>query len=173
MHLPALSRLNIYLLVPALLFVKIYSSTLTWSQIGGIVAAVTLPTVLLGLPLYGFLRAAQAPPMTLAAVMIGGLVINAGDFGLPVAALLYESQSVRFPGMREAGDGVAVQALVVMMSNVAIWGLGYVILALAKGHGLRGAMGYFRQPMIYVIIVTFLLRDTATPLPGWLYGPRW
>lgn len=171
LHLPTLSKLNIYLLVPALLFVKIYDSTLGWAQIGGIVAAVALPMLLLGLPLYVLLRSVRARPTTVAAVILGGLVINAGNFGLPVAALLYEVQGVRFPGMREAGDGVAVQALVVMMSNVAIWGLGYVILALAKGQGLRGALGYFRLPMIYVVAAAFLLRDTATSVPPWIYGP--
>lgn len=167
----SLSKLNIYLLVPALLLVKIYESSLTWGQIAGVAAAVLLPMALLGLPLYGALRKARATGTTTAAILIGGLVMNAGNFGLPVAELAYNTYGLFFPGMRHPDDGVAVQVLVVMMSNLAIWGLGYAVLALAKGDGLRGALGYFKLPMIYVIAAGFLLRDTGTRVPPVLLEP--
>jgi predicted permease len=52
-----------------------------------------------------------------------------------------------------------------------IWCLGYAVLALAKGDGLRGAAGYFKLPMIYVIAAGFLLRDTGVRVPPSLLEP--
>lgn len=167
----SLSKLNIYLLVPALLLVKIYESSLNWGQIAGIAAAVLLPMAILGVPLYLLLPRRRAAGTTTAAILIGGLVMNAGNFGLPVAELTYRTYGLFFPGMQRAEDGVAVQVLVVMMSSLTIWCLGYSVLALAKGDGLRGAAGYFKLPMIYVIAAAFLLRDTGVRVPGVLLEP--
>jgi malate permease and related proteins len=167
----SLSKLNIYLLVPALLLVQIYESSLNWGQIAGISAAVLLPMLILGVPLYVMLRRRRAAGTTTAAVLIGGLVMNAGNFGLPVAELTYRTYGLFFPGMQRAEDGMAVQVLVVMMSSLAIWCLGYAALALAKGDGLRGAAGYFKLPILYVIAAGFLLRDTGVRVPPAILEP--
>jgi malate permease and related proteins len=173
LHMPTLSRLNIHVFVPVFLFVEVFESTLSYRQIAGILGASLLPMALLGLPLYFLLRRRGSPPATIAAVVIGGVVFNAGNFGLPVAALFYETQKSLFPGMGTQTDGVAVQALVVMMSNIAIWCLGYGILAAAKGGGLAGILGYFKLPMIYVIAAAFGLRALHAPLDrlDWIAKP--
>jgi malate permease and related proteins len=173
LHMPTLSRLNIQIFVPVFLFVEVFESQLSFRQIGGILGASLLPMALLGLPLYFFLRRRGSPAPTIAAVVIGGVVFNAGNFGLPVAALFYDTQKTLFPGMGTQTDGVAVQALVVMMSNLAIWFLGYGILAASKGRGLAGILGYFKLPMIYVILAAFVLRGLKVPLDkiDWIAKP--
>jgi malate permease and related proteins len=151
-----LVRLNLYLFVPAFLFVRVADSTLTWWQIGGIAIAVLGPMALLGMPVYVAMRSARAPGPAIAAVTVGGLFYNAGNFGIPVAELAF-------------GDaGGSVQALVVVFANTAVFFVGYVILALAQGRGARAALGYFRLPMIYVIVAALLVRDTRTAVPSWL-----
>ncbi len=156
LHLPTLTRLNIYLLVPSFLFLNVYESSLTWRQIGGIAAAVAIPMLVIGLPLFAALRRRGTAPATISAVIIGGIVFNAGNYGIPVAFLHYGE------------PGVAVQALIVAVSNLSIWYIGYVIISLGKGDGARGAMGYFKLPMIYVLVAAFVFRDTHTQLPAWL-----
>lgn len=176
LHLPTLSRLNIYLFVPAFLFLRVYESTLSWRAIGGVVAAVLLPGVLLGVPLYLVLKLRGAAGDTIAAMVVGGVVFNAGNFGIPLAELLYVVQGVRLRGMATAADGVAIQALVVMTSNLCIWCLGYGILAAGMGRGLRGALGYFKLPMLYVLVAALLLRAIRLRvggdiLPAWIGFP--
>jgi predicted permease len=158
LDIPTLSKLNIYLFVPAFLFVNIVNSQLTWGQMGGIVGAVALATLVAGVPIFFALRAAKASGNTLAAVVVGGLVFNAGNFGIPVTELLYISNKVAFKGMQSTSDGPAVQALVVMCSNLTIWCFGYMLIALLKGGGMRGAMGYFKLPMVYVLIAAFVVK---------------
>jgi malate permease and related proteins len=172
LHVPTLSRLNIYLLVPAFLFVRVYDSTLSWHEIGRIAGVVMLPCVLLGLPIWLTLRARHATGTTIAAMVVGGLVFNAGNFGLPLTELFYGSPDVQGLHIEQhPGDGVAIQALIIMVTNLSVWGLGYMIMALAKGTGVRGAASYFKLPTLYVLIAAFVLRDTGTKLPTLIEFP--
>lgn len=164
LDIPTLSRLNIWLLVPCFLFVKVYESTVSVGDLGWLALGVAIPAVGLGLPLYLMLRRAKVRGELVAAVVVGGLFYNAGNFGLPVAELLYSVRGVRFEGMASDADGPAVQALLMMFSNFSIWCLGYVILAAAKGDGWAGAMGYLKLPMLYVLIAAFVLRGLDVTL---------
>lgn len=156
MDLQTLVRLNLYLFVPAFLFVRISDSDLLWREIGGMALAVFAPMAMLGVPLYLILRKARVKGQAIAAVVVGGLFYNAGNFGIPVAELAFGSA------------GGEVQALVVMYMNTAVFFLGYLILALSRGEGWRPALGYFKLPMIYAIVAGFLVRDTALQTPAFL-----
>lgn len=152
-----LMKLNLYLFVPAFLYVRVSNSTLSWGEIGGIGAAVAGPMAVVGLLMYGVLRRGGANGATIAAMVVGGVFYNAGNFGIPVAELAFG----------EAGG--SVQALVVMFMNTAIFFAGYVILSLGQGGGLRAAtIGYLKLPMIYAITAALIVRDTSLAPPAWV-----
>ena len=151
-----LVRLNLYLFVPAFLFDRVAGSTLSWREIGGVGLAVMAPMVLLGLVIYCSMRGAGASGRAIAAVAVGGLFFNAGNFGIPIAQLAY------------GDEGGSVQALVVMFVNTAVFFFGYAILSLAHGHGPRAVLGYFRLPMIYVIVAALGMREAGAALPRWM-----
>ncbi|NIL97245.1 MAG: hypothetical protein GTO53_06615 [Planctomycetales bacterium] len=169
--LDTLNRLAIYLLVPSFLFVKIYESQLSLTDLGMIVWGVLTPVLTLGVFLYFLMRRIGATGNEIAIVVVGSLVFNAGNFGLPVAELYYQRHGAVFPGMQSASDGAAVQAIIIMISNLSIWFLGYGVIRLGQGHGLRGALGFFRLPMIYVLVAAFFLRQTQITLPVAVYAP--
>lgn len=171
LQVETLNRVSMYVLVPSFLFVKVYESTLSWSGIGQIAYGVFVPILILGIPLYAVLRRVSAPGNTCAALLVGGLVSNAGNFGLPVTQFFYASRGAIFPGMSSADDGEAVQALIIMLSNLSVWLLGYGVIAWAGGGGVRGMLGFFRLPMIYVLVAAFALRETDTQLPAPLFTP--
>jgi predicted permease len=155
LSIETLSRLTIYLFVPVFLFVHVAQSTFTYRDIGMIGLASLLPMFLVGVPLYFILRR-RVPGPALAALLVGGLFFNAANFGLPVAELA-------FPGR-----GGAVEALVVMFLNTTTFFVGYVILSMGQGHGFSAAWGYFRLPMIYVILLALFMRDYHLAPPLWL-----
>jgi predicted permease len=171
-----LSKVTVWLLVPSFLFVKVYESNLTWTQIGGITVALVGPMLAVALVMYALLRRLTLPggPAAMSAMVMSAVVVNAGNFGIPVAELTYgdrpQGPVLHFAGMT-ARDGIAVQALCVLISNLTLWGFGYIAMTLARGDGWRGALAYFRLPMIYAIVLAFLLRDTHTPLPRLLKFP--
>lgn len=156
MHMPTLSRLNIYLLVPAFLFTRIYESQISWNHVGLMAIAVLVPMAVLGLPLFWALRLKGVSPGTISLIVVGGLIFNAGNFGIPVARLQFGE------------PGEQVQAWIVVLSNLSIWCIGYVVISLGQGHGWRGAMGYFKLPMLYVLAAGIAARVGGVELPVWI-----
>lgn len=149
-----LVKLNLYVFVPVFLFVRIHESTLEWGQIGKIGLTVLIPMALLGAAIYPAMRKAKAAGTAIAAVVVGGLFFNAGNFGLAVSELAFGER------------GGEVQSLVVMFMNTTIFFVGYGILALAQGRGGWAVMGYFKLPMIYVIVAALAMREyDLRPLP--------
>ncbi len=156
-QLQTMVRLNLYFFVPVFLFIRILESPLSWREIGGIGITVVVPMLLVGLPLYGILRRYGARGSTIAAMMVGGLLFNAGFVGIPVAELAY------------GPAGGQVQALVVMFINMMIFFVGYSVVALGQGHGVWSAIsGYFRMPMIYAIGAALAMREMQWTVPGWI-----
>ena len=149
-----LSKLQIYLFVPAFLFVRVLESSLSWRQIAGVTGAVLLAKLLLGVPLWFLLRRLDAPRPTSGVFILSAVVFNAGNFGIPLAERAYGK------------DGGAVQALIVMMSNLTLWGIGYGLLAAMSGQGKRAVLGYFRLPMLYVLAAALALRGVHQTLPA-------
>ena len=149
-----LSKLQIYLFVPAFLFVRVLESSLSWRQIAGVAGAILLAKVLLAVPLWFVLRRLDAPRPTSGVFILSAVVFNAGNFGIPLAERAYGK------------EGGAVQALVVMMSNLTLWGVGYGLLAAMSGQGRRAVLGYFRLPMLYVLAAALALRGLRLAPPG-------
>ncbi len=174
-----LSKVTVWLLVPSFLFVRVYESDLTWQQIGGVSLALLMPMIAVGLVLYAILKKMALPTAAMSAIIMSAVVVNAGNFGIPVAQLTYTPTAasapapaasppaplLSFPGMTPQ-DGIAVQALCVLISNLTLWCFGYIAMSIAKGDSIaRGILGYFKLPMIYATVLAFVLRDTGATLP--------
>lgn len=154
LEMQTLSKLQIYLLVPTFLFYYIYTSKLSLGDILGIAGTVLLAKFCLAVPLWFVLRKMQVPHQTLAVALLSSAVFNAGNFGIPVA--------VRAFG--EAGG--SVQAVIVMVSNLALWGVGYAAMAVITGKGIKNAIiAYLKLPMVYMLILAFGLRGLHIQLP--------
>jgi malate permease and related proteins len=156
LNMQTLSRINIYLLVPAFLFINILQSTLTFTQMGGIAAVVLISMALIAGPVIAFMKKAGSDGPQIATVLMGAIIFNAGNFGIPVAELNFGQK------------GLEVQAVVVAVANLSIWAIGYIILVAAKGGGVKGAMGYFKLPMFYVMVGALFLRAM-----DWTHPPVW
>lgn len=154
MDMTTLARLQIYLFVPTFLFYYLYTSTLSLRDIGGIAATTLTAQLILALPLFAILWKWQVPRERFAVLMLSSVVFNAGNFGIPVAIRAFGPQ------------GGAVQALIVMVANLSLWGIGYCLMATLTGRGLGDAIkGYLRLPMVYMVIAAFALRGLNVKLP--------
>ncbi|HEV7300697.1 MAG TPA: AEC family transporter [Tepidisphaeraceae bacterium] len=120
-----LSKLNIYFLVPAFIFHYVSTSTLPWSDMGGIVLVTMLQCMTLGLVVVGIGRLLHISRPTLAAIALATMFYNSGNYGLPLAELAY-------PGRGTVGNGAAVQAFVLMTMNLLNFTVGLWIAAAAK-----------------------------------------
>lgn len=147
LNIPTLSKLQIYLFVPIFLFVRVSESSLSWAAIAGIAGAILLAKAVMAAPLWVALHRLRVSPERLGVILLSSVIFNAGNFGIPVAERAY------------GAAGGAVQALIVMVSNLALWGIGYPILVASTGSGLRGAIvEYLKLPMVYLMVGAFAVR---------------
>ncbi|MBC7807713.1 MAG: AEC family transporter [Akkermansiaceae bacterium] len=151
-----LSRIQVYGFVPAFLLVRVYESTLSWGDMGKIAVAVLLSQFALAVPLYLIMKARRVPPETLSVVLLASVVFNAGNFGIPVVERAFGK------------SGGAVQALVVMVANLSLWGIGYAVMAAVTGKGKGAVWGYFKLPMVYCLAIALVLRGLHWQMPPFL-----
>ncbi len=159
LSLGTLARVSMWLLVPSFLLIKIYDSDIPWREVALIALVFLIVLGTLGVLLYVSGRAMGMVNETVAAAILSSVVVNAGNFGIPVAHLLYVEGGTLFAGQADPEAGLHVQALVVMLSNLMIWILGYMVLAVAKGGRAREALGVFKLPMPYALVGAFVLRE--------------
>jgi len=141
LDLGTLSKLNIYLFVPAFVFEKVSTSTLTWGSMGGIVAITVLQVLTLGLVVAGIGKALRVQRKTLAAVALAVMFYNSGNYGLPLADLAFSR------------DGAAVQAFVVLSQNVLTFTVGLAIAVWAGSGGFaKGILTLLRLPVLPTLV---------------------
>lgn len=152
-----LVTLNLYFFVPAYLFVRVLESSLSWWDITQVGAMVLLPIVTVGSLVYFlFLSRSALRGETVAALLVGSLFANAGNFGLPVAELAFGAR------------GGEVHAIIVLFANFSIFSIAYAILAVGKGQGVSTVLNYFKLPYFYCIVAGLVIRDCGLPLPKWI-----
>lgn len=151
LDLATLSKLNIFLLVPAFVFDKVTTSTLRWQEMAGVVGITVTHTFLLGLLVGVGGRLLRVEGKTLAAVALAAMFYNSGNYGLPLAQLAYPSAA--------GFDGGAVQSFVLMSQNVLNFTLGLGIAAWAgSGKLSTGFFTLLRLPILPGLLAALLTR---------------
>jgi predicted permease len=156
LDLETLVKLNIYLFVPAFIFVRVTESEIATAQgfrIVGFTVAMITSMALLSLTL-GKLR--NYPPEHKQTLLLTSMFYNCGNFGLPLTALA-------FPNV-----GPGIQVFVLMTMNVATFSVG-LMLATAKtcpkNKTFRLNFGpVLRQPSIYAILLAIVLKMSSVPV---------
>lgn len=152
-----LSKLNFYLLFPAIVFVKILESSLSWASAQQVVAFGVLHLALLfaAARLLCWIRPLRGH---CTALTMGGMFYNAGNYGLPLSALA-------FPGA-----GAGIMACVLMVQNLTSFTVGPVLLERRNaGSGLAGwgrmGLRVLRVPMVLAILAALALRMVNAAVP--------
>ncbi len=166
LDLATLSRLQVRVLLPAFLFVRLFESNLSGRQIASVALTTLLIQALLGTIVFGVGKLRRVSPATLSAVLLGATVFNAGNFGIPVAERAF------------GRAGGAVQACIVLAANLSLWAVGYALTAVIGGkEGGTGAWGairaYLKLPMFWAMLAALGLKALQiTPPEPLLYPLR-
>ena len=146
-----LSKLNFYVFVPALCFVKIIETQFTAGQVGIIAGFTVLHmvvlfllavglTVLPGLSVLSSHRTVFAQSATFT---------NCGNFGIPFIALAV------------GGDAVGVMALIVVLQNFIMFTFGIWQFERGKRGSARVLLNLFKIPVVYAVLLGWLLHYLA------------
>ena len=156
LDLGTMTKLNLYALVPALMFVRFTESGATGAEMWRIAGYWTILIAMMWGLAEGFSAAFGLPRSGRANVAVGAMFANTGNFGIPVMDLAF------------GAAGVAFQAVVLAVENVLSFTLGAFLLS-GAGRVRKGIMGVLKLPIIYALAAALVFRSW----PEWLPPPAW
>jgi predicted permease len=146
----SLNTVVLYLLLPALVFHSLVTSTLaggtTLRLVGGVWAFTAVMLVLA----WGVGRATGASGETLSALVLASAIPNVGNFGIPVSTFAF------------GPVGRTTAVVFVAAQNVLTLTVGVYIAARGAGTVARGALRRIAEfPLVYAIVLALVVRATV------------
>jgi len=161
MDISTLSKLNIYFVVPAFIFVKLYSTQFSASLFGHVL----LFFILLVIILYVF--------STLFAKILGlnrgekttfsnsTIFFNSGNYGVPVNELVFKGDPF----------AMSIQVIVLTLQNILTFSYGIFALQSVNTSKWKAMIGYFKMPVLYAMMAGLLCNALNIPIPSVILVP--
>ena len=148
-----LSDVCLYILIPILIFASLVQNPMTGAEVARIFAWFFGLVVIYMLAVGVVGRLLGWAPDTGSAVTLSLASLNAGSYGLPVVLFAF-------------GDAALAPATVLLVcSNINASSLGVYIAAGGRSSPLRAAMSIFKLPLVYAVILAFLVNALGVALP--------
>ena len=148
-----LTALSIQVLIPALVFYALTTSTLPRAAFAQISGFIVMQFLILALVVWLAARLGKWGRVRTAGLLFATQMSNAGNAGLPLAFFAWGQ-----PGLNAAVGFFAIYAVLVALLSVYIG-------ARASAGAANPARALLRQPVTYAIIVGLLLNLFGVPLP--------
>ncbi|MEM7650067.1 MAG: AEC family transporter, partial [Cyanobacteria bacterium P01_A01_bin.70] len=146
-----LSRLSLYVLLPALIASSLYGMTLSVRQASAIVAGFFLSSAILAGLVYGLCRLLKVDPLTQKTLLATSLFANTGNLGLP------------FISFALGATGLERAIVYLISSSILLTTVGPTLL---KGAGLWvGLRTTLRLPVFGAMLAGLALQALNIPLP--------
>lgn len=157
LDLATLVKLNIYLVVPAFIFVQIVKSHLSAGlalKVVGFTVAIIASMAILG-ALIGRAMGYTRPQTR--SLQLATMFYNSGNYGVPLMALA-------FPGV-----GPLLQVFIIVATNVSTFTVGLFLASSAHRAGWRALLPMLRQVSLWAVAAALLARWFHVPVQEW----RW
>lgn len=161
LDLKTLVKLNIYLFVPAFMFVHVVDSHLDGKEAArimgftvAIIASMFVLCVIIG-------KWRKYPREQTQALQLATMFYNSGNYGIPLMALA-------FPAL-----GPVMQVFIVLTQNICTFTVGLALAASTQHKGWRMAIPMLRQVSLWSILAAFLVRIFHVPVQEvrWIWVP--
>ena len=161
MDISTLSKLNIYFVVPAFIFVKLYSTQFSASLFGHVL----LFFILLVLILYVF-SALFAKILGLnrgkkTAFSNSTIFFNSGNYGVPVNELVFKGDPF----------AMSIQVIVLTLQNILTFSYGIFALQSVNTSKWKAMIGYFKMPVLYAMMAGLLCNALNISIPSFILVP--
>lgn len=158
LHIPSLSKIQIYVLVPSLVFNTLYFSALKGELIGKIVLFNIVFFCLLIALSTGVAKLLKLPRTKEKAFVNAVSLRNIGNYGIPLVSLLYTSKNADFAMSIHM---ISVITCVVLMYTIGLYN------ASSGNYGWKEALkNIMGIPIIYVITLAVILRQMPFDVPS-------
>ena len=157
--LNALKKIIFYLLIPALVFSRLYNTTLSIRSFSFLFLFEIVLIALMGLISIPVSKIRKYTPSMRAAFALALMYCNSGNYGIPVIELVFNNNEI----------ANSIQVLVLTAQNVLTFSLG-VFLISRGSHSIKDSIGkMLKFPTLYAIVLAVLLRIFHVPV----WTPLW
>ncbi|AKU25411.1 AEC family transporter [Geobacillus subterraneus] len=156
-----LSKLNMYVLLPAVAFINVYDSELNGKVLASVFGFLLLQSS--GLIVLSMMMAKWFKlDRSMAAVFQNTIVLNnSGNFGIPVSQLVFHQQPL----------GAAIQIVVTIFQNFLT--NTYGVYQFVSGNGKKGkwVAELWKNPVLHALWLGVVCRWLHVPIPSFLWTP--
>ncbi|WP_026584231.1 AEC family transporter [Bacillus sp. J33] len=156
-----LSKLNNYLLMPAVSFVNIYESTLGGNIFIYIISFLVLQNLFLISVSTGISRVFKFENRLSAAFKNSVVLINSGNFGLPVSQLVFQHNPL----------GLSIQIVVMIFQNLLTYTYGLFNSVSADNKGIQAMKIFLRNPVFYAFLLGVFFQAASIKIPEFIWTP--
>lgn len=150
----SISQVTFYIFSPCLVFTLLIDSQLSAGDIASVIAFSTLTFAVVGLAAWLLSRILRFERTVMAAVLLTSMLMNAGNFGLPVILFSFDDERT-----------LAYASLYFVTMIILSYTAGVIIASLGKT-GLREALlNLLKLPTLYALILAVILMRTGWSLP--------
>lgn len=154
-NLKAMSHLITYCFMPVTVFLNIYETSIKMSILGEVAVFVTFfigSQMIISRYISKFLNLNR---MESAVFKNSVVLINSGNYGIPVAQMLFATQPI----------GVAIQVILVIFQNMTTYTYGLYNLISATKSGIAIIKDFLKMPIVHALIIGVLLNVFRIPIP--------
>jgi predicted permease len=159
--LQTLSKLNTFFLLPAVCFTNLYKGEITILLLSQIVSFLVINTFLLIVVSSVISRMSRFETGLSASFKNSMVLINAGNFGLPVSELVFHSHPI----------GLSIAVIVSAYQNIVTFTFGLFNSATKKQKGKGTMKEMLKQPIIYGLLLAMILRWLHVEIPSFIWNP--
>ncbi|WP_456276103.1 AEC family transporter [Bacillus sp. AK128] len=159
--LQTLSKLNTYFLLPAVCFTNIYAGDITFTLLGQVLFFLVINTCLLVGASVLLSKAARLKGGYASIFKNSMVLINAGNFGLPVSQLVFQKDPI----------GLSIAVIVSAYQNIVTFTYGLYNSASKESSAKGTFQEILRQPIIYSLIIAILFKWWNVTIPEFIWMP--
>ncbi len=157
LDLYTLAKINIYFLVPGIIFVKLYETEFILGLMMGVFGFCFLLMFILWLFAIIVSKLLKHESSMSAAFSNTVIFYNSANYGIPVNDLAF----------RQDPFAMSIQIFVLTVQNIVIFSYGVFRLKSLNGNKLDALLSYFKMPIIYALIlgISFNALNISIPAP--------
>lgn len=161
LNVQTLARLNIYYLVPGFIFVKLYTTKLTFSIFYSVILFFILYVLVLYLVSLISSKILGLKTGEKTAFTNSVLFYNSGNYGVPVNDLVFKSDPF----------AMSIQVLILTFQNIFLFSYGIFTLQSVKIGKIKAILAYFKMPVLYAMLLGISLNIFHVPIPNFIWIP--
>lgn len=161
MDVRTFAKLNMYIFVPAIIFKNIYKTEVTWQLFGTILLYLLIiffGMFFLGM---GIARLLNYPRGIRNAFTNSILFFNAGNYGLPVAEIAFQSNPL----------ATTAQIFIMVIQTILMNSFGVFQSAAGKSENRQALKNAIMMPAMYVLVLVVIIKILSIEIPVFLMTP--